>query len=106
MAKQPLTEEERQDFIDNLQSLDQVNSNAVQTFDKAITRTALPKQSKPKTLEQQSDGYSDTRTHSDTGADTSATRSDTFQQLSLSGKLLLNRLIVNLILTVRDRGYM
>lgn len=75
MAKQPLNDDQRQAFLDNL-SEDQVNENAEQKLDKAIARAAQQSRSKPETLEP-ADGYSDTQTHSDTTADTSDWRSDT-----------------------------
>lgn len=69
MSKKPLTDEERQAFIDNLPA-EQVNDNAEQIFDEAIERAAQPTKSKLETPEP-SDGYSDTQTHSDTTEDTS-----------------------------------
>ena len=67
--KKPLTDEERQAFIDNLPA-DQVNPAAQAKFDDAIERAAQPKQSKPETPGSDDD-YSDTRTHSGTTGDTS-----------------------------------
>lgn len=69
MSKKPLTDEERQAFIDKLPA-DQKNDNAEQIFDETIERAAQPTQSKPKTPDS-SDGYNDTQTHSDTTEDTS-----------------------------------
>jgi hypothetical protein len=60
--KKPLTDDERQDFIDNLPA-DQVNSNAKKTFDDAIEHAAKQKQSKPETPDSD-DGYSGTQTRS------------------------------------------
>lgn len=69
MSKKPLTDDERQAFIDNLPDK-QKNDTAEQIFDDAIERAAKPKQSGPETPDS-SDGYSDTQTHSDTTEDTS-----------------------------------
>jgi hypothetical protein len=76
--KKPLTDDERQAFIDNLPA-DQANPDAVQVFDNAIERAAQPLQSKPETPEQ-SDDYNDTQTPSDTTANTSDSHSDTSHQ--------------------------
>lgn len=70
MAKQPLNDDQRQDFLDNLPE-DQKNTNAEQTFNEAIERAAQPKQSEPEKSTEADDGYSDTQTHSDTAEDTS-----------------------------------
>lgn len=70
MSKKPLTDEERQAFIDNLPA-DQKNENAEQIFNDAISRAAQPTKSKPETSKAPGDGYSDTQTHSDTTEDTS-----------------------------------
>ena len=70
MPKKPLTDEERQAFIDNLPD-EQKNDSAEQIFDKAIERAAQPKQSDQGKLPDSSDGYTDTQTHSDTTEDTS-----------------------------------
>ncbi len=78
MATRPFNYDQRQTFIDNLPP-DQVNPIAAQTFDKAIARAVQPMQSKPETPEQ-SDGYSDTQTHSDITVNTSDSRSDTSHQ--------------------------
>jgi hypothetical protein len=69
MPKKPLTDEERQAYIDNLPD-DLKNDNAEQVFDEAIERAAQPKLSSQETPDS-SDGYSDTQTHSDTIEDTS-----------------------------------
>lgn len=69
MAKQPLNDDQRQDFLDKLPD-DQVNENAEQKLDDAIARAAQQSRSKPGTPEP-ADDYSDTQTHSDTTADTS-----------------------------------
>jgi hypothetical protein len=42
VSKDPLTDEERQKFLDNLPD-DQKNDSAEQIFDKAIERAAQPK---------------------------------------------------------------
>ncbi len=70
MSKKPLTDEERQAFIDNLPA-DQKNENAEQIFNDAIARAAQPTKSKPETSTAPDDGYSDTQTHSDKAEDTS-----------------------------------
>ena len=76
--KKPLTDEERQAFIDNLPP-EQINPNAQETFEVTISRAAQPPQSKPETPEPDGD-YTDTRTHSHKAEDTSAKRSDTSHQ--------------------------
>ena len=68
--KQPLTDEERQAFIDSLPD-DQVNDNAEQVFNDATRRAAQPKQSEQEKSTEAGDDYSDTQTHSDTTEDTS-----------------------------------
>lgn len=73
--KQPLTDEERQAFIDNL-PFEQVNPEAEETFDAAISRAAQPPQSKPETPDSDDD-YTDIQTRSRTTEDTSDSRSDT-----------------------------
>lgn len=70
MSKDPLSDEERQAFIDNLPD-DQKNENAEQIFSDAIARAAQPKQSAQGKSTEADDDYSDTQTHSDTTADTS-----------------------------------
>ncbi len=60
--KKPLTDEERQAFIDKLPA-DQVNPKAEQDFEDAIARAAQPKRSK-QGKQVASDSYSDKRTHS------------------------------------------
>lgn len=75
MSKQPLSDEDRQAFIDNLPD-DQKNENAEQIFTEATARAAQPLLSEPETLEP-SDDYSDTQTRSDTVEDTSDSHSDT-----------------------------
>lgn len=67
--KKPLTDEERQAFIDKLPD-EQKNDNAEQIFDEAIARAAQPPRSESETPDF-SDGYSDRQTHSDTTEDTS-----------------------------------
>ena len=78
MTKQPLNDDQRQQFLDNLPE-GQVIPDAEQTFNDAIARAAQPKRSKPETPEQ-SDGYTDTQTHSGTTEDTSGPHSDTSHQ--------------------------
>lgn len=75
MAKQPLNDDQRQDFLDNL-SDDQVNEDAEQKLDKAIERAAQQSQSKPGKPDSD-DGYNDIQTHSDTAEDISDPHSDT-----------------------------
>ncbi len=70
MTKKPLTDEERQAYLDNLPD-DQKNESAEQVFDEAIERAAQPKQSEPERSTEADDDYSDTQTHSDTTEDTS-----------------------------------
>ena len=70
MSKQPLSDEERQAFIDNLPA-DQKNENVEQVLKDAIARAAQPKQSAQEKSTEVDDGYSDTQTHSDTTEDTS-----------------------------------
>ena len=70
MSKKPLTDEERQAYIDNLPA-DQKNENAEQIFKDAIARAAQPKQSAQEKSTEAGDGYTDTQTHSDKAEDTS-----------------------------------
>ena len=70
MNKKPLTDEERQAFVDNLPD-DQVNENAEQIFADATRRVALPKQSEQEKSTEADDNCSDTQTHSDKAEDTS-----------------------------------
>ena len=67
--KKPLTDEERQTFVDNLPP-DQVNPDAKETLEEAIARAAQPQQSKPETPDSD-DGYNDTQTRSRKTEDTS-----------------------------------
>ena len=69
MSKKPLTDEERQAFLDNLPE-EQRNPQAKETFNEAVARAAQPKQSEPETPEP-GDGYSDKQTHSRKTEDTS-----------------------------------
>jgi hypothetical protein len=69
MPKQPLSDDERQDFIDKLPD-DQVNAEAEETFNDAIERASQPVQSAQEKQEP-SDGYRDKQTHSDNTEDTS-----------------------------------
>ena len=70
MTKKPLTNEERQAYVDSLPD-DQKNENAEQIFDEATRRAAQPKQSTPEKSTAADDDYNDTQTHSDTAEDTS-----------------------------------
>ncbi len=70
MTKKPLTDEERQAYLDSLPD-GQKNENAEQIFDEAIERGAQPKRSEPEKSTEADDDYSDTQTHSDTAEDTS-----------------------------------
>lgn len=70
MPKKPLTDEERQAYIDNLPDA-QKNENAEQIFSDAIARAAQPTQSAQEKSTEADDGYNDTQTHSDTTEDTS-----------------------------------
>ena len=76
--KKPLSDEERQQFLDNLPE-DEKRDNAEQIFDDAIAHAAQPPRSVPETPGS-SDDYSDTQTHSDTTADTSHSHSDMSHQ--------------------------
>ena len=69
MSKKPLTDEERQAFIDSLPD-DQVNENAEQIFTDATRRVALPKQSEQEKSTEADDDCNDTQTHSDKAEDT------------------------------------
>ena len=68
--RKPLTDEERQAFIDSLPD-DQVNESAEQVFNDAIERAAQPTQSAPEKSTEADDDYSDTQTHSNTTEGTS-----------------------------------
>lgn len=75
MTKQPLSDDDRQKFLDNLPE-DKVTPDAEQKLDKAIERAAQQSRSgrgKP----DLDDGYNDTQTHSNTAEDTSDSHSDT-----------------------------
>jgi hypothetical protein len=76
--KKPLTDEERQAFIDKLPP-NQINSKAQETFDDAISRAAQPSRLKPETPEPDDD-YTDTQTHSHKAEDTSDSHNDTFHR--------------------------
>lgn len=76
--KKPLTDEERQAFIDNLPP-ERINPNAQETFEEVISRAAQPQQSEPETPDSDDD-YTDTQTHSRTTEDISDSRSDTSRQ--------------------------
>ena len=68
--KQPLTDEERQAFIDSLPD-DQVNDNAEQVFNDATRRAAQPTQSEQEKSTAADGDCTDTQTHSDTAEDVS-----------------------------------
>ncbi len=68
--KKPLTDEERQAFIDSLPD-DQVNENAEQVFSDAIERAAQPTQSEPEKSTATDDDCNDTQTRSNKAEDTS-----------------------------------
>lgn len=70
MSKKPLTDEERQAFIDNL-PYDQKNENAEEIFNDTIARAAQPKQSAQEKSTEADDDYTDTQTHSGKVEDTS-----------------------------------
>ena len=75
MAKQPLNDDQRQDFLDSLPD-DQLNEDAEQKLDKAIERAAQQSRSgreKPAA----DDDYNGTQTRSDTTEDTSDSHNDT-----------------------------
>ncbi len=76
--KKPMSDDERQEFVDNLPD-DEKRDDAEQLFDDTIARAAQPPQSIPE-IPESSDDYSDTQTHSDTTEDTSRSRSDTSHQ--------------------------
>jgi hypothetical protein len=76
--KKPLTDEQRQAFIDKLPP-DQVNPDAEATFNDAIARAAQPQRSKPE-IPDSDDGYNDTQTRSHKTEDTSDSHSDTSHQ--------------------------
>ena len=60
--KKPLTDKERQAFVDNLPE-DQVNPDAKETFEDTIVRAAQPQRSKPETPDS-ADGYNGKQTRS------------------------------------------
>ena len=68
--KQPLTDEERQAFIDSLPD-DEVNDNAEKIFTDAIERVVPSKQSEQEKSTEADDDYSDTQTRSNKAEDTS-----------------------------------
>ena len=68
--KKPLTDAERQAFIDSL-SDDQVNENAEQVFSDTIERAAQPTQSEPEKSTATDDDCNDTQTRSNKAEDTS-----------------------------------
>ncbi len=76
--RKPLTDEERQAFIDKLPP-DRVNPDAEETFNDAIARAAQPQQSKSETPDSD-DSYTDTQTHSRKTEDISDSHSDTSHQ--------------------------
>ena len=68
--RKPLTDEERQAFIDCLPD-DQVNENAEQIFMDTTRRAVQPKQSEQEKSTEADDDCNDTQTHSDKAEDTS-----------------------------------
>ena len=68
--KKPLTDEERQAFIDRLPD-DEINDNAEQVFGDAIERAVQPTQSEQEKSTEADDDYNDTQTRSDKAEDTS-----------------------------------
>jgi hypothetical protein len=76
--KKPLTDDERQVFLDSLPD-DQLNNDAEQTFDDTLKRASQPLESTPE-KQDSADGYSDRQTHSGTAEDTSHSHSDTSHQ--------------------------
>ena len=70
MSKKPLTDEERQAFIDSLPD-DQVNENAEQIFMDTTRRAVQPKQSEQEKSTEADDDCNDTQIHSDKAEDTS-----------------------------------
>ncbi len=70
MSKKPLTDEERQAFIDSLPD-DEVNDNAEKIFTDAIERVVPSKQSEQEKSTEADDDYSDTQTRSNKAEDTS-----------------------------------
>lgn len=67
--KQPLTDEERQAFIDSLPD-DEVNDNAEQVFNDATRRAVQPTQSEQEKSTATDDDCNDTQTRSDRAEDT------------------------------------
>ena len=68
--RKPLTDEERQAFIDSLPD-DQVNENAEQVFNDAIERAAQQKQSEQEKSTEADDDCNDKQTRSNKAEDTS-----------------------------------
>ena len=68
--RKPLTDEERQAFIDSLPD-DQVNENAEQIFTDAIERAAQQKQSEQEKSTEADDDCNDKQTRSNKAEDTS-----------------------------------
>lgn len=68
--RKPLTDAERQAFIDNLPK-DRINENAKQTFKDAIERAARPVQSEQEKSTGADGDCSDTQTRSNKAEDTS-----------------------------------
>ncbi len=69
MTNQPLSDDERQEFVDKLPS-DKVNPEAEKTFNKAIELSAKPEQS-AQGKQVPYDDYNGKQTHSDNTEDTS-----------------------------------
>ncbi len=76
--KKPMSDEERQEFLDNLPE-DEKRDNAEQVFDDAIARAVQPPRSVSETPDS-ADGYNDRQTRSDTTVDTSRSHNDTSHQ--------------------------
>ena len=68
--RKPLTDEERQAYIDSLPD-DQVNENAEQVFNDAIERAAQPTQSEQEKSTATDDDCNDKQTRSNKAEDTS-----------------------------------
>ena len=70
MSKKPLTDEERQAFIDSLPD-DEINDNAEQVFGDAIERAVQPTQSEQEKSTEADDDCNDKQTRSNKAEDTS-----------------------------------
>jgi hypothetical protein len=81
--KKPLTDKERQAFIDSLPP-DQRNPDPKATFDKLIERASTTPIPKGSGQSADDEDYTDTQTHLHKTEDTSARRSDTSHQSNAS----------------------